>query len=57
MFTRYRRYLERRRFEAFTNGILDTAPIPVTDAPLSIISMVSNRDVQMYLIAMKSFYS
>ena len=31
--------------------------MPVVDAPLSIISMISNLDVQMYLIAMKSFYA
>jgi hypothetical protein len=57
MFSRFKSYLERSRFSAFTIGILDTAPVPVVDAPFSIMSMVSNRDVQMYLIAIKSFYS
>jgi hypothetical protein len=54
---RWRRKLERARFSAFTRGILDTPPMPVKDAPWTIISMVSNRDVQMYLLAMKSFYA
>jgi hypothetical protein len=31
--------------------------MPVKDAPWSIISMVSNPDVQMYILALKSFYS
>jgi len=31
--------------------------MPVRDAPWTIVSMVSNDDVQMYLLAMKSFYA
>lgn len=57
MFTRWIRALARSRFNAFTHAILDTAPMPVVDAPLTIVSMISKRDVQMYLIAMKSFYA
>jgi len=57
MFYRLRKKLERARFCAFTRGILDTPPMPVKDAPWTIISMVSNHDIQMYLLAMKSFYA
>lgn len=57
MFYRWRRKLERARFSAFTRGILDTPPMPVKDAPWTIVSMVSNKDIQMYLLAMKSFYA
>src|SRR3974390_3102678 len=39
-----------------TRAIFDTQPMPVIDAPWSIISMVSNADVQMYLLSLKSFY-
>jgi hypothetical protein len=35
---------------------MDTPPMPVVDAPWSIISMVSNSDAQMYILAMKSLY-
>ncbi len=31
--------------------------MPVKDAPWTIVSMVSNKDIQMYLLAMKSFYA
>src|SRR5258705_3326932 len=31
--------------------------MPVVDAPWTVISMVSNHDVRMYLLAIKSFYS
>lgn len=40
-----------------TAGIMDTAPMPVVSAPWTIISMVGNSDAQMYILAMKSFYS
>jgi hypothetical protein len=57
MFTRIRKKLNRDRFYRLTRGILDTPPMPVKDANWSIVSMVSNDDVQMYLLAMKSFYA
>src|ERR1700759_1893147 len=53
------RWKTRRRKERFykqTAGIMDTPPMPVVDAPWTIISMVSNSDPQMYILAMKSFY-
>jgi len=45
------------RFYRLTKGILDTPPMPVVDAPWSIASIVSNDYIQMYILAMKSFYS
>jgi len=57
MFYGWRRKWARARFYASTRGILDTPPMPVKDAPWTIISMVSNHDIQMYLLAMKSFYA
>jgi hypothetical protein len=57
MLTRLRNKWNRSRFERLTKGILDTPPMPVREANWTIISMVSNKDVQMYLLAMKSFYA
>ena len=57
MFTRLRKKLSRDRFYRLTRGILDTPPMPVQDAGWNIVSMVSNDDVPMYLLAMKSFYA
>ncbi|HEX3755953.1 MAG TPA: hypothetical protein VHV26_12845 [Rhizomicrobium sp.] len=57
MFYRWKTRRRKERFYRLTAGILDTSPMPVVDAPWSIVSMVSNSDVQMYLLAMKSFYS
>jgi len=36
---------------------LESPPIDVVDANWSIISMVSNSDVQMYILSLKSFYT
>ena len=57
MFYNWRKKWNRQRFYRLTRGILDTPPMPVKDAPWTIISMVSNNDVQMYLLALKSFYA
>ena len=56
MFYRYRRKHEIRRFDRQIAGILDTAPLVLRDAPWCIASMVANRDVPMYLLAIKAFY-
>lgn len=57
MFYRWRTKRKRDRFYKLTHGIMDTPPMPVAEAPWSIISMVSNHDVQMYLLSLKSFYA
>jgi len=56
MFDNWRGTLARKRFYRLTRDILDTPPMPVQDGPLTIISMVSKNDIQMYLLALKSFY-
>ncbi len=57
MLHRWRSNLQKARFYRLTREILETPPMPVVDAPWSIISMVSNGDVQMYLLSLKSFYA
>jgi FkbM family methyltransferase len=56
MFYRLRRALKIREFDRAIAGILETSPLTLQDAPWCIVSMVANRDVPMYLTAMKSFY-
>lgn len=55
----YKWNVQRRQahFYTQTKGILDTPPMPVIDAPWSIVSMVSDSYVQMYILAVKSFYA
>jgi hypothetical protein len=57
MFHRLRTRAQRSWFNRQTRGILETAPLEIKDAQWSIVSMVGNDDVQMYLLGMKSFYS
>ncbi len=57
MFYKFKKSLATARFYRQTRGILDTRPMPVVPGPAAIVSMVSNSDVQMYLLSMKSFYS
>src|SRR5665213_2241682 len=56
MLYRLRKHLKTRRFESITRGIRATRPLRVIDAPWTIVSMVSNDDAHLYLVAMKSFY-
>jgi hypothetical protein len=48
--------LANTRFDRQTSRILDTPPIKYKDAPLTIVSMVEQRDVQMYILAVKALY-
>jgi hypothetical protein len=57
MFHNLRANMARARFYKHTSGILETPPMPVQPAPWSIVSMVSKTDVQMYVLALKAFYS
>src|SRR5262249_17007427 len=57
MFYRWRTKLKEHRFYHLTREILETPPMPVRDAPWSIISIVSDSYVQMYILAMKSLYA
>ncbi|MBE0657547.1 MAG: hypothetical protein IH602_07640 [Bryobacteraceae bacterium] len=56
MFFRLRRRLNYSKFDSQTRGVLETPPIAYQDAPLAIVSMVSNLDPQMYIIAVKALY-
>ena len=56
MFYKLRKSMANSRFYKQTRGILETPPMPVVPGPLCVVSMVSNSDVQMYLLSMKSFY-
>ena len=57
MFYNWKVKRNMKRFYRLTNGILQTPPMPVIDAPWSVVSIVSNDYVQMYILAMKSFYA
>jgi hypothetical protein len=56
MFYKWRTQRAKARFYRLTAGIMNTPPMPVVEAPWTIISMVSKSDPQMYVLAMKSFY-
>ncbi len=57
MFYKFRKSMATNRFYRQTRAILDSKPMPVVPAALSIVSMVSNNDVPMYVLSMKSFYA
>jgi hypothetical protein len=56
MFYKFKKSLATSRFYRQTRDILDTRPVPLVPGPVAVVSMVSNNDVQMYLLSMKSFY-
>jgi hypothetical protein len=56
MFYKLKKSIATSRFYKQTHGIFETPPMPVVPGPLAVVSMVSNSDVQMYLLSMKSFY-
>jgi hypothetical protein len=54
---RFRRGARAARFNRRIAGILDTPPLRMRGADWTFVSMVANRDVQMYLLAIKSLYA
>jgi hypothetical protein len=56
LFYRLRKYLANSRFDRQTRRILDTPPLAYREAPLTIVSMVEQRDVQMYILSVKALY-
>jgi len=56
MFYRLRHNLLARHFKRSVSAVFETRPVEVVSAPWTIVSMVGERDVAMYLLAMKSFY-
>jgi hypothetical protein len=60
MFYRWRTRCQKAWFRIVTAGIWDTPPMPVVDAPWNIVTLSYKCDpcvIQMYLLAIKSFYS
>lgn len=57
MFYRLKTKLRKRRFNAACRAILDTAPIGSPEGGPVILSEVSNHDLVMYLVAVKSLYA
>jgi hypothetical protein len=53
---RLRDQLARKRFELRCQVVRATPPLKPVPAPLTILSMVSHRDLIMYLLAIKSLY-
>ena len=56
LFYRLRKYLSHSRFDRQTSRILETPPLAYKEAPLTIVSMVQESDIRMYLLAIKSLY-
>jgi hypothetical protein len=56
MWYNLKKKISRRIFDQQIRGIGATSPMPVVDAPWSIVSMVAKPDIMMYLLSMKSFY-
>jgi uncharacterized protein YbaR (Trm112 family) len=56
MFYQLKKSIANGRFDRQTRDILDTPPIEQKESPLSIVSMVENKDVQMYILAIKALY-
>jgi hypothetical protein len=57
MFYQLRKRVKTRRFEWVTRGIYATPPLRVVPSPWTIVSMVGNDDVHLYLLGMKTFYA
>jgi hypothetical protein len=55
MMFRIQRAIHQTRFDFYCRDILNTAPVKVAAGGLAVVSMVSRRDVLMYLAAIKSF--
>lgn len=56
MLYRLRTKLARDRFDAGVRSVLDTPPLSMTDAPLTIVSQLRRADVLAWLVAIKSTY-
>jgi hypothetical protein len=57
MLYKWRRKLKTWNFDRQIGAIMDTPPLRVVDAGWSIVSMIKNRDVPMYILCIKAFYS
>ena len=57
MLYKWRRKLKTWNFDRQIAAILNTPPLCVIESDWSIVSMVKNRDVPMYLLCIKAFYA
>lgn len=55
MFFRARRAFHRTWFDFACRGLLHTSPLPLSNSPVFVVSMVCHGEVRMYLLALKSF--
>lgn len=56
MFYNLRRNLRYFHFHRQIGRLLDTPPIAIRDAPLTVVSLVAGYDVKLYLLGIKSLY-
>lgn len=56
MLYRLRRAFQYWRYNRLVSAIEDTPPLTIEDSPLRVVSMVSERDVRMFLVAAKVLY-
>ena len=57
MFYRINDRFKRMKYDFQCRKIFKTPPLRIKQAPLKILSMVSHRDLTMYLVAIKSLYN
>ena len=57
MLYKWRRKLKTWNFDRQISAVMDTPPLRVVDAGWSIVSMIRDRDVPMYVLSIKAFYS
>lgn len=57
MLDKIKRKFAKRVFDFQIREIRDTPPIKYRESPWTILSMISHRDLAMYLLAVKSFYA
>ena len=56
MFYRLKRSIRYFRFHHQIARLLDTPPVIIQDAPLTIVSMVAGYDTKLYILAIKALY-
>jgi hypothetical protein len=57
MFYKWRRRLRTSNFNRRIAAVMDTPPLRLTAADWSVVSMIKNRDVPMYVLCIKAFYA
>lgn len=55
LITKARTTINRRRFDQELRRVISTKPIAMGNDPFTVLSMVNHRDVESYLLAIKSF--